>query len=131
MTESNWNFTVYEASLYRLAREHRLDVADEAGGSTWYCSCGRHGDKGGSYPTRAQATARGHRHLRAAQRRIQREIEAAIDLGGCGDVWTDPVGVTHTCAEHRGDLYYVHSDGDKVIWNNDGRYQDDERGVVG
>jgi hypothetical protein len=77
MAERDWNFTVYEASLYRLRNEHRLDYADEAGGTVWYCSCGRHGDKGGSYPTHAQAVARGHRHLRGAQRRIQREIEEA------------------------------------------------------
>lgn len=123
--------TVAELSLTRLRLEHRADVSHETGGATWYCSCGKSGDKGGSYPTEAQAAARRDRHLRAARDRIQREIEAAIDLGGCGDVWQDPVGGVHTCAEHRSDLYYIHSDGDQVIWAADGSYQDDARGVVG
>jgi hypothetical protein len=124
MTERNWNFTVYEASLYRLRAEHGIDVADEVGGSVWYCDCGKHGEKGGSYPTRAQATARGHRHLRAAQRRIQREIEEALAAQntGCGATWTTIQGRTYTCTVHdpAGPLW--HSDGE-VRWDGAGHFE--------
>lgn len=54
-----------------LSSRHRVSVTERPGGWSWDCSCGKSGELGGAYPTEAQATARGERHLRAERRRIE------------------------------------------------------------